>query len=290
MASQVNKVKDRFGLTRVVLAGDRGMLTAARLREDVRPAGLDWITALRAPQVKKLVREGDLQLTLSGVQAWPRSTCRTSPDAANLFGESRAATPGKRSTVTMHPGRRRHRRSVRRPPACDGGARTGLRQLTGLGKKFRVISISLGTRFAFCGSAPPNRMFSVTGFQIVVGDLERSRAVEPGDRLRIDLDRGACGDKTIEHIEGCAVQRDTTFLSLGRVTVHVDAVEHDAVGNDVRSCLSRRRVIAPLDERPPSFLCDAVNVEELQAVVVRTGRGRQHRGRLPPSTDAFQAS
>jgi hypothetical protein len=40
------------------------MLTAARLREDVRPAGLDWITALRAPQVKALVRGGDLQLTL----------------------------------------------------------------------------------------------------------------------------------------------------------------------------------------------------------------------------------
>jgi hypothetical protein len=64
VASQVDKVKDRFGITRIVLVGDRGMLTAARLREDVAPQGLDWITALRAPQVKKLVRGGDLQLTL----------------------------------------------------------------------------------------------------------------------------------------------------------------------------------------------------------------------------------
>ena len=64
VASQVAKVKDRFGLTRVVLVGDRGMLTAARLREDVGPAGLDWITALRAPQVKALVRDGALQLSL----------------------------------------------------------------------------------------------------------------------------------------------------------------------------------------------------------------------------------
>jgi hypothetical protein len=62
--SQVDKVKDRFGITKVVLVGDRGMLTAARLREDVAPAHLDWITALRAPQVKALVRGGDLQLTL----------------------------------------------------------------------------------------------------------------------------------------------------------------------------------------------------------------------------------
>jgi len=64
VAAQVTKVKDRFGISRVVLVGDRGMLTAARLREDVRPAKLDWITALRAPQVKALVRDGDLQLSL----------------------------------------------------------------------------------------------------------------------------------------------------------------------------------------------------------------------------------
>jgi hypothetical protein len=68
VASQVTKVKDRFAITKVVLVGDRGMLTAARLRQDVRPEGLDWITALRAPQVKKLVRGGDLQLTLFDVQ------------------------------------------------------------------------------------------------------------------------------------------------------------------------------------------------------------------------------
>jgi hypothetical protein len=68
VAAQVDKLKDRFGIAKVVLVGDRGMLTAARLREDVAPAGLDWITALRAPQVKKLVRGGDLQLTLFDVQ------------------------------------------------------------------------------------------------------------------------------------------------------------------------------------------------------------------------------
>jgi Transposase DDE domain len=64
VAAQVARVKDRFGITRVVLAGDRGMLTAARLREDIKPAGLDWITALRAPQISALVRDGALQPTL----------------------------------------------------------------------------------------------------------------------------------------------------------------------------------------------------------------------------------
>src|SRR5258705_2993820 len=68
VAAQVAKVKDRFGITTVVLVGDRGMLTAARLREDVGPAQLDWITALRAPQVKALVRGGALQPTLFDTQ------------------------------------------------------------------------------------------------------------------------------------------------------------------------------------------------------------------------------
>jgi hypothetical protein len=62
VAAQVGKVKDRFGISRVVLVGDRGTLTAVWLREYIRPAGLDWITAPRAPQVKALVRDGALQL------------------------------------------------------------------------------------------------------------------------------------------------------------------------------------------------------------------------------------
>jgi hypothetical protein len=63
LTEQVAKVKERFGLRRVVLVGDRGMITSARIAEDLAPAGLDWITALRAPAVQKLAR-GPLQLSL----------------------------------------------------------------------------------------------------------------------------------------------------------------------------------------------------------------------------------
>jgi Transposase DDE domain len=79
VASQAGKLKDRFGITRVVLVGDRGMLTAARLREDVGPAGLDWITALRAPQVKALVRDGALQLSLFDQTDLAEITCPDYP-------------------------------------------------------------------------------------------------------------------------------------------------------------------------------------------------------------------
>jgi hypothetical protein len=64
LSAQVEKLKRRFGLDRVVLVGDRGMITSARIREDLEPAGLDWITALRAPQIQALVNEGPLQLDL----------------------------------------------------------------------------------------------------------------------------------------------------------------------------------------------------------------------------------
>ena len=63
--AQIVKLKQRFGLSRIVMVGDRGMLTQARLREDLDPAGLDWITALRAPAIQALAADaGPLQLSL----------------------------------------------------------------------------------------------------------------------------------------------------------------------------------------------------------------------------------
>jgi len=64
VASQVQKVRERFGITHVCLVGDRGMLTKARLRDDVVPALLDYLTALRAPEIKALVEQGAIQLGL----------------------------------------------------------------------------------------------------------------------------------------------------------------------------------------------------------------------------------
>ena len=64
LASQIAKLKERFGLERVVLVGDRGMITQARLEKTLEPAGLDWITALRAPAIRSLVEAGALQFSL----------------------------------------------------------------------------------------------------------------------------------------------------------------------------------------------------------------------------------
>ncbi len=63
--AQVNKVRKRFGITRVVLVGDRGMITSKRIKEDLREVeGLDWITALRNDSIKKLAEQETIQPSL----------------------------------------------------------------------------------------------------------------------------------------------------------------------------------------------------------------------------------
>src|SRR5882757_8219024 len=65
LSAQIEKVKDRFGISRLVLVGDRGMITSARIRDELRPANLDWISCLRASAVQALAAEdGPLQLSL----------------------------------------------------------------------------------------------------------------------------------------------------------------------------------------------------------------------------------
>jgi hypothetical protein len=64
LADQVTKLKQRFGLTHVAIVGDRGMITKARIKDDLRPAELDWVTALRGPAIKALMAQGAIQPTL----------------------------------------------------------------------------------------------------------------------------------------------------------------------------------------------------------------------------------
>jgi len=90
LKSQILKVRDRFGLERVIWVGDRGMITEARLREDILSReGLDWITALRAPSIKKLVQDKAIQVTLF--------------DTVNMAEVSHPNYPGQRLIVCRNP-------------------------------------------------------------------------------------------------------------------------------------------------------------------------------------------
>jgi transposase len=64
LADQISKLKQRFRLERVVLIGDRGLITEARIEETVKPAGLNFVTALRAPAIRSLAEASSIQLSL----------------------------------------------------------------------------------------------------------------------------------------------------------------------------------------------------------------------------------
>jgi hypothetical protein len=95
LAAQIAKIKHRFGLNRVVLVGDRGMITQARLDEEIKPADLDWITALRAPAIRGLVDGGALQLSLF--------------DQRNMAAITSPEFPGERLIVCRNPDLARER-------------------------------------------------------------------------------------------------------------------------------------------------------------------------------------
>lgn len=95
LAAQVDKLKRRFGLRHVVLVGDRGMITSARIRETVKPAGFDWISCLRSAQIQDLAEAGPLQLSLF--------------DERNLAEISAPEYPGERLVVCRNPDLARER-------------------------------------------------------------------------------------------------------------------------------------------------------------------------------------
>ena len=90
VACQVEKIRTRFGLQRVVLVGDRGMLTAARIRKDLAGVdGLRWITTLRAPMIRKLLAAGTVTPSLF--------------DERDLAEVTSEAFPGERLIVCRNP-------------------------------------------------------------------------------------------------------------------------------------------------------------------------------------------
>jgi len=89
LAAQITKLKQRFRLAHLVLVGDRGLITQARITADLQPAGLDWITALRAPALRALVEGGALQLSLF--------------DQRDLAAITAPAFPGERLIVCKNP-------------------------------------------------------------------------------------------------------------------------------------------------------------------------------------------
>ena len=90
VAAQVAKLRDRFGIEHIVWAGDRGMLTSARIEQLLKPQGMDWVSSLRAPQIAQLAAEhGPFQPSLF--------------DERNLLELDSEHFPGERLVVCRNP-------------------------------------------------------------------------------------------------------------------------------------------------------------------------------------------
>lgn len=101
LSSQVKKLSEGYGLKRIALVGDRGMLTKARIREDLAPAGINWVTALGTHSLRKLVEQGDLETR--------------APDDPELATVTSTLYPGERLVVCRNPElakRRKHTREA----------------------------------------------------------------------------------------------------------------------------------------------------------------------------------
>ena len=99
VAQQVKKIQGRFGIESIALVGDRGMLTTARLREDLSPAGLAWISALRTDAIRKLMRPS--QSGTEGEQPAPLRPGELVPDrVAEILSPE---FPGERLLVCLNP-------------------------------------------------------------------------------------------------------------------------------------------------------------------------------------------
>ena len=90
VAAQVSKLKDRFGIRHLAWVGDRGMLTSARIKQVLKPEGMDWVSSLRAPQIVQLAAEhGPFQPSLF--------------DERNLLELTSQHFPGERLVVCRNP-------------------------------------------------------------------------------------------------------------------------------------------------------------------------------------------
>jgi hypothetical protein len=96
---QVNKLRGRFGLERVVLVGDRGMLTQTQIDRLKTHPQLGWISALRSGAIRKLARTGAIQLSLF--------------DEQNLAEIASPDFPGERLVVCLNPQLAQERRRKR---------------------------------------------------------------------------------------------------------------------------------------------------------------------------------
>jgi transposase len=250
LGAVVGKLRERFGLERIVLVGDRGMITNARIREDLQTPGIEWITALRAPQIQALRDAGSLQLSLFDQRDLAEISDPTYPGERliacrnPLLAEERARKRGELLEATERELKKIELATQRSRRPLVGKAAIALRVGRVLGrfkmqKHFRLEITDAS--FSFERDQPRiDREAALDGIYVV-------RTTVPGEVLS--------GERVVESYKGLSVV-ERVFRCLKTVDLKVRPIHHhleDRVRSHVFLCLlayyvewHMRRALAPL--------------------------------------------
>jgi hypothetical protein len=247
----LDRVQERFGLERVVMVGDRGMITDARIEQELRPRGVDWITALRAPTIRKLMKEGGpLQLSLFDEQDLAEIR---SPDFPGerlvacrnpLLAEDRARTREELLEATEKKLRKLQQRVQRERRPLRGEKEIGVE----VGKVLGASKVAKHFRYEITHDA-----FT---FERNEGSIEAERALDGIYVIRTNVSEEELGAEEVVRAYKNLSELEQAFRIMKRFALEVGPIRH-RLDNRVRAhvflCMLARyvrwhmeRALAPL--------------------------------------------
>jgi hypothetical protein len=273
LEAQIDKLRQRFGLKHVVLVGDRGMVTQARIDEELRPAGLDWITALRAPDIKALAGGGALQMSLFDERDM---TAITSPDF-----------PGERLIACRNPdlARLRTRKREELLAATEGDLAKIAAAVQRQSKPLRGAA-AIGVRV---GKIIDRRKMA-KHFELTIGDasfsfrrkqesIAQEAALDGVYIVRANVPADALDDAATVGAYKSLAQVERAFRCLKTIDLHVRPIHHwnaDRVRAHVFLCMLGLHVEHHMRDRLGAMLYDETDHEAASAarasVVAKAGR------------------
>jgi hypothetical protein len=250
LATQITKLKQRFRLDHIVLVGDRGMITEARVETVLKPAGLDWITALRAPTIRMLLEQGAFQLSLF--------------DERDLAEVTSTDFPDERLVVCRNPwlAAERARKRLDLLAATEADLRKVVRAVARKTKPLRGAD-----RIGLAAGAVLNRHKVAKHFILTITDdtfgFERNtEAIEAEGKLdgfyviRTNLDKTTLGTSDVVRVYKSLSQAERAFRSIKTVDLEIRPIHHrlsDRVRAHVLLCMlayylewHMRQALAPI--------------------------------------------
>ena len=250
LSAQVAKLKQRFHLDHVVLVGDRGMITEARVETVLKPAGLDWITALRAPTIRTLLDQGAFQLSLF--------------DERDLAEVTSTDFPDERLVVCRNPwlAAERARKRLDLLAATEADLRKVAKAVARKTKPLRGAD-----KIGLAAGAVLNRHKVAKHFILTIADdtfgFDRNvEAIEAEGRLdgfyviRTNLDKATLATSDVVRVYKSLSQAERAFRSIKTVDLEIRPIHHrlsDRVRAHVLLCMlayylewHMRQALAPI--------------------------------------------